>query len=298
MEIERLVQQTPKRSGCLGRTPMMTTWIARLVQHTRTRSQSLGWSPKTKLEQFSADGPRSGPFPSLPARRSELYRPSHLAPLRALSQLLLLWAALPSKPPGSAESVEPAASALGRRAPDTPGRSAFHATQLSSSPSDLPAPGPDEKVIETVFPPRTIPLLPNLVRTRRIAASDAASRDFFPATRAHDAIVSVPESHDDTLDFSIEPASLTAVAANDDSAWKFRTAARLNTAVGGGEAAAREMFPAPRPQDGTQDFSIESTFLAAVATEILVAPVLLRALLLQLERAMRSPVKILPRLAH
>ena len=39
MEIERLVQQTTKRSVCLGRSPMMTTSIARLAQHARTRSQ-------------------------------------------------------------------------------------------------------------------------------------------------------------------------------------------------------------------------------------------------------------------
>ena len=173
---------------------------------------------------------------------------------------------LPSKPPGSAESVELAASALGRRAQDKPGRSVFHATQLRSSPSDLPAPGLDEKVMESVFKPRTIPLQPDLARTRGIAASHAASRDLFPPTRAHDAIISVPESHDDELDFSMEPASLTAVAANDGSAGKFRTAARFNTAVRGADAAARERFPAFRPQDGTQDFNIESTSLVAVGT--------------------------------
>ena len=37
----------------------------------------------------------------------------------------------------------------------------------------------------------------------------------------------MPESHDDTLDFSIEPASLAAVAANEDSAWQFCTALRV-----------------------------------------------------------------------
>ena len=77
----------------------------------------------------------------------------------------------------------------------------------------------------------------------------------------------MPESHDDALDFSIEHASLIAVTANGDTAWKFRTAARFNTtAVRGGDAAARGMLSAPRPQDGTQDFSIEPTSLAAVAT--------------------------------
>ena len=86
---------------------------------------------------------------------------------------------LPSKPPGSAESVEPAVSALGRSASDKPGRSAFHATQLRSSPSDLPVFGPHERVIETAFPPR-IPLLPDLARARRMAASDAATREIFP----------------------------------------------------------------------------------------------------------------------
>ena len=45
MEIERLVQQTTKRSACLARSPMMTTWIARLVQHARTRIQGWGWGP-------------------------------------------------------------------------------------------------------------------------------------------------------------------------------------------------------------------------------------------------------------
>ena len=120
-------------------------------------------------------------------------------------------------------------------------------------------------MIETVFPPR-IPLLPDLARTRRIAASDAATRVVFPATRAHDAIFSVPESHDDELDFSMEPASLAAVAANEDFAWQFRTAARFNTAVRGSDAAVREMYPAPRPQDDTLDFSIEPVSLAAVAT--------------------------------
>ena len=121
----------------------------------------------------------------------------------------------PSKPPGSAESVAPVASALDRSASDKLGRSTFHATQLRSSSSDLPASGPDERVIEIVYPP-LIPLLPDLARTRRIAASDAGSRVFFPATRAHGAIVSVPGSHDDTLDFGIEPASLAAFAANED----------------------------------------------------------------------------------
>ena len=32
------------------------------------------------------------------------------------------------------------------------------------------------------------------------------------------------------------------------------------------ETPVREMFAAPRPQDGTLDFSIELSFLAAVAT--------------------------------
>ena len=41
----------------------MTTWIERLVQQAHTKSRSLGWSPKTKLEQPPADGPRSRPFP-------------------------------------------------------------------------------------------------------------------------------------------------------------------------------------------------------------------------------------------
>ena len=50
---------------------------------------------------------------------------------------------------------------------------------------------------------------------------------------------SVPESLDDTLDFSIELASLAAVAANEDSAWQFRTAARFNTAVRRSDTAAR-----------------------------------------------------------
>ena len=59
---------------------------------------------------------------------------------------------------------------------------------------------------------------------------------------------------------------LAAVAADEDSAWLFRTAARFNTAVRGSDAAAREMFLAPRPQDGTLDFSIESGSLAAVTT--------------------------------
>ena len=81
-----------------------------------------------------------------------------------------------------------------------------------------------------LFLPR-IPLLPDLAHTRRMAASDAATRQFFPAPRPHDAIVSVPELHDDTLGFSIEPASLVAVATNEDSAWQFRTAARSNAAV-------------------------------------------------------------------
>ena len=71
-------------------------------------------------------------------------------------------------------------------------------------------------MIETVYPP-FIPLLPDLARTCRIAASDAASRVFFPAMRAHGAIVSVPESHNDTLDFGIDPASLAAFPANEDS---------------------------------------------------------------------------------
>ena len=108
-------------------------------------------------------------------------------------------------------------------------------------------------------------MLPDLARSRRIAASDAATHSFFPATRAHDAFFFVPESHNDTLDLSMEPASLAAVAANEHSALNFRTLSRFYTAIGGSDAAARESSPAPRPQDGTQDFSIESTSLAAVA---------------------------------
>ena len=49
----------------------------------------------------------------------------------------------------------------------------------------------------------------------------------------------VAQPHDDTPDFSIEPASLAVVLV--DSAWQFRTAARFNTAVGGSDAAAQEI---------------------------------------------------------
>ena len=69
-----------------------------------------------------------------------------------------------------------------------------------------------------------------------MAASDVA------ATRAHDAIVSVPESHDDSHDFSIDTASHAAVAANEESAWQFRTAARFNTAARGSDASARDIY--------------------------------------------------------
>ena len=51
-----------------------------------------GLRPQTKLEQLPADGPRSGPFLGLLARRNKLCRLSHLALQRALGQLLLLWA--------------------------------------------------------------------------------------------------------------------------------------------------------------------------------------------------------------
>ena len=76
----------------------------------------------------------------------------------------------------------------------------------------------------------------------------------------------MPESHDDTLDLSIKPPTLAAVAANEDSAWKFRTAARFNTAVKRGDAAARDIVSAPRPQDGTLDFGIAPALPAAMTT--------------------------------
>ena len=80
---------------------------------------------------------------------------------------------------------------------------------------------------------------------------------FFVVRQPHDVRFSVPESQHDTLDFSLEPASLAAVAANEESAGQFRTAGRFNTA---------EMFPAPSPQDGRLNFSFEPASLAAVAT--------------------------------
>ena len=101
-----------------------------------------------------------------------------------------------------------------------------------------------------------MPLLPDLARTRKMASSDADIRECFP----------VLETHDDTLDFSIEPASLAAVATTKNSAWQFRTAARFNTAVRGSDAAAREFFPAPHPQDGTLYFSLAPALPAAVVT--------------------------------
>ena len=104
-----------------------------------------------------------------------------------------------------------------------------------------------------------------LVKFFRAATTSTTDRGGF-VHRPHDALFSMPESHDDTLDFSIETASLAAVAANENSAWQFRNAARYNTAVRGSDVAAHEIFPAPRPQNGTLDFSIEPAPLAAAST--------------------------------
>ena len=65
-----------------------------------------------------------------------------------------------------------------------------------------------------------------------------------------------PRPQDGNLDFSVAPTSLAAVATNEDSAWKFSAAASFNTAVRDRDAVTRAIFPAPRLQDGTSDFSI------------------------------------------
>ena len=280
MEIQRLVQQTTQAEGVSRQEPHDDVDGAPCT--TRPHEE-----PEPRLEpqdEVRAASGRRASFKtsSLPSCSTEQALPAKISGRPRSSERMSrvtsqAWGfaavtchscPLPSKPSGrprSAVSVEPVASALGLSTSDKPGRRAFHATQLRSSPSDLPPSGPDEKVIETVSPPR-IPLLPDLSRTCRMTASDAATRELFPAPRPHDTIFSVPESHDDTLDFSIEPTSPAAAAENEDSACQFRTAARFTTALRGIDAAAREIYPAPSPQGGTLDFSIESASLPAVAT--------------------------------
>ena len=68
------------------------------------------------------------------------------------------------------------------------------------------------------------------------------------------------------MDFGISPALSTAVATHADSAGTYITAASFDAAVRGSKTAAPGFFPAPRPQDGTLDFSIAPALPAAVAT--------------------------------
>ena len=70
---------------------------------------------------------------------------------------------------------------------------------------------------------------------------------------------------DVTLDFSIEPTSLAAVATN-RCPGNSSTTLKFSTPVRGSDTAAREDFLTPRPQDGTLDFGIAPALPAAVTT--------------------------------
>ena len=76
---------------------------------------------------------------------------------------------------------------------------------------------------------------------------------------------SVPESHDDKLDFSIEPDSLAAVATN-RAPGNSSTALSCTTSVRASDIAARDLFPTTRPQDGTLNFGMAPALRAAVTT--------------------------------
>ena len=67
------------------------------------------------------------------------------------------------------------------------------------------------------------------------------------------------------MDFSIEPASLAAVATNRYPG-HFSTASSFNSSFRGSDAAAHEEFPMPRPPDGTLDFGIAPALPAAMTT--------------------------------
>ena len=67
------------------------------------------------------------------------------------------------------------------------------------------------------------------------------------------------------LDFGVAPALPAAMPTRAVFAEKSSTAASVDAAVS--DTGAREIFPAPRPQDGTQDFSIESTSLAVACED-------------------------------
>ena len=75
-----------------------------------------------------------------------------------------------------------------------------------------------------------------------------------------------PRPKDGTLHFSGAPAFSAAVATHADFAGTYSTPASFDAAVRGSETAVRETLPAPRPQDGTLDFSIAPALPAAVAT--------------------------------
>ena len=75
-----------------------------------------------------------------------------------------------------------------------------------------------------------------------------------------------PCTEDGTLDFSIDPAFLVAVATSETFARKISTDAGFNTAVRGSNAATRPSFPVQRPQDCTLDTNTAPAFFAAVAT--------------------------------
>ena len=99
----------------------------------------------------------------------------------------------------------------------------------------------------------------------------------------------VPRPQDGTLDFSLEPAFLAAVATSGDSSWEFSTAASFNTAVRGSDAATRASFPR-LVHKTTHWISVRVLRLLSALlqppTTIWRTPVLMRGLILPLEGAM------------
>ena len=80
------------------------------------------------------------------------------------------------------------------------------------------------------------------------------------------AIFPAPRPKDGTLNSGIEPASLAPLATNRDPSGNSCTASSFTASVQGSAATARDLFAAPRPQDGTLDFGIALALPAAVAT--------------------------------
>ena len=75
-----------------------------------------------------------------------------------------------------------------------------------------------------------------------------------------------PRPQDGTLDFGIAPALPAAVTTRADSAGNSSSTSSFYAVVRGSDMASRELFPTPRPQEGTLYFSSAPAFSAPVAT--------------------------------